>query len=606
VPSFITKEDGETRIKSTGTIRTVQLLYGQGHTHHNVRGLLTAEDASEIVLKSWRTKVLAGERPSAVGNRKSMLASMASDSFAVWDRDGQCYETLVDFSNAHQLFKYATLGDPFMNIFAPRVAEALDSMLSQGDCNIMFVAIMMFDFATRALSAVLFNAFTTYAVRTKHESFDTLGGLAETLLVLVSLSLLRELSQLVGTIRSEQPWWTYFLSGWNLTSLVLSATTIFCVLNFNSYKEDLELPDFNFDVVLAFTSFLYWVQLLEVVRYLHKSFSVLIYAMFESAKAMAPFLIIMCVFVVAFGTMFWILLHDTFPDDGRDAPFEDVGHSFLYTFLMVLGGFQIGWFMEKSPIALPVFLIFMLAMIIVALNVLIAIVSEAYEGAVTQGDMLFCVTRFEMLAEMYHTAGWLSRTSRSSRRPIVAFQVAFVVFVIVLTLPFSLPALAYRAWTGVAPWSAFNIGEVPETLMEGDSSGWSGRINFLKKELMTNTHSVIARIERLEKEKFDIIFGEHNALVEQNKVTRTRLDRVSKKLDKMTGGQDEVKTMVSDVAYAVRQLTSSSAINVGPSGSVRRSNSAEGHQPNRQNQRRTTYSMNRRFLDTGAASGFSL
>ena len=115
-----------------------------------------------------------------------------------------------------------------------------------------------------------------------------------------------------------------------------------------------------------------------------------------------------------FSIMFFILHADDTDaiDDGdqmdwdlNDArPFHSPFFSFLSVYQMIFGEFQVSWYEAESKgltaCSVALFVIFMFFVVVVMLNVLIAIVSDSYDFALTRAEKLFLRARLVLVAEL--------------------------------------------------------------------------------------------------------------------------------------------------------------------------------------------------------------
>jgi len=125
-------------------------------------------------------------------------------------------------------------------------------------------------------------------------------------------------------------------------------------------------------------------------------------------------MIVLIVVLGMFAIMFFILHADDTDeiDDGdqmdwdlSDArPFHSPFFSFLSVFQMIFGEFQVVWYQAESKgltaCSVILFILFMFFVVVVMLNVLIAIVSDSYDFALTRSEKLFLRARLVLVAEL--------------------------------------------------------------------------------------------------------------------------------------------------------------------------------------------------------------
>jgi hypothetical protein len=126
------------------------------------------------------------------------------------------------------------------------------------------------------------------------------------------------------------------------------------------------------------------------------------------------FMLVLLVVLGMFSIMFFILHADDshLADDGdqldwnlADArPFHSPFFSFLSVYQMIMGQFEVEWYQAESPgltaCSVLLFLVFMFFVVVVMLNVLIAIVSDSYDYALTRSEKLFLRARLVLVAEL--------------------------------------------------------------------------------------------------------------------------------------------------------------------------------------------------------------
>merc|ERR1711998_428232 len=118
---------------------------------------------------------------------------------------------------------------------------------------------------------------------------------------------------------------------------------------------------------------------------------------------MQSFLVVLVTVMVGFGVPFFMLIsNDTLSlhDDDPDNPFGSFGETMLTMFNMgMLGDFDRDVFGDDI-VAVALFVCFIILVVIMMLNVLIAIVSDSYENAMVRSRQLFLRSRLELAAEL--------------------------------------------------------------------------------------------------------------------------------------------------------------------------------------------------------------
>jgi hypothetical protein len=86
-------------------------------------------------------------------------------------------------------------------------------------------------------------------------------------------------------------------------------------------------------------------------------------------------------------------------------PFHSPSYSIMTCYMMIMGLFERDWYEVDgstylSGFSVLLFFIFMFFVVIVMLNVLIAVVSDSYDFAMTKAKQLFLITRLVLVAEL--------------------------------------------------------------------------------------------------------------------------------------------------------------------------------------------------------------
>lgn len=196
--------------------------------------------------------------------------------------------------------------------------------------------------------------------------------------------------------------------GWDMFDLA-TAVLIFAVCAM-ARSEALRLGD-TFLVVATLACGCSWVKLLRYVAGLQMKFALYIQAISHITVALRSFLFLLTIVLGMFGNMFYIIMmvprSEQSGDDGDDGPFERVDESFLSLFQMVLGAYEREWFVKGasarsglSVFAVLLFVVYMGLVFVIMLNVLIAVVCDNYDFAMSKAHELFLRSRLALVADL--------------------------------------------------------------------------------------------------------------------------------------------------------------------------------------------------------------
>jgi hypothetical protein len=207
------------------------------------------------------------------------------------------------------------------------------------------------------------------------------------------------------------------------------------------------------DALVGATIVALWFKLLGIVRGFGRKFATFVIMLKFVVHDVKEFLIVMMIILLAFGEAFYILFlyrgldNDESGHDNDDA-FGSLSLSIYSIFNMMLGQYDDDTFL-RNPEAVVLFFAFMILVVIVMLNVLIAIVSDSYDVAMVKGNELYHFAQFEIIMEL---------------QPVVrTFKALF------------LPAKSSARQSHESTYHSVIKQKIKESL-EIDSSGDSGRI----------------------------------------------------------------------------------------------------------------------------------
>lgn len=124
--------------------------------------------------------------------------------------------------------------------------------------------------------------------------------------------------------------------------------------------------------------FLYFFRIFEPTAYLIRMIVTVI-------ASMQYFFLVLAVTIIGFGNAFLVIALGNTPTDGDDNPrfIDNFFNSMLFSYRMVLGDFDTTQFGEVGlPLLYFFFMTFTIFNMIVMLNLLIAIISDAYASVV--------------------------------------------------------------------------------------------------------------------------------------------------------------------------------------------------------------------------------
>lgn len=150
-------------------------------------------------------------------------------------------------------------------------------------------------------------------------------------------------------------------------------------------------------IVVAIVTLFMWLKFLYFFRIFDKT-SYLIRAVVEVVKTMRHFFLVLLFTIIAFGNAFLVLALGNETDEGKFI--TGYVDSLLFSYRMVLGDFDTGAFGDTAvPLVWIMFLIFTVFNIIVMLNLLIAVISDAYAAVAEQSEQAMYQERASMIAE---------------------------------------------------------------------------------------------------------------------------------------------------------------------------------------------------------------
>jgi len=202
----------------------------------------------------------------------------------------------------------------------------------------------------------------------------------------------------------------YFADTWNLIDI---ATSILCfIMVLLSVSGENMRRSETFRITASFTSVAIWLKFLGRLSAFNKGLATFVHSLSQIIVDCKEFMVVFIVIVFMFAHVFYLLLgplafnEDSDDDDIPATVFTDKWESILTSVLMSMGVFDRAWFNAEEDhgaftnLLVFYFFAFLFVVFIIMLNVLIAVVSDSYAFATTQAEMLFLVSRFELVAEL--------------------------------------------------------------------------------------------------------------------------------------------------------------------------------------------------------------
>ena len=134
-------------------------------------------------------------------------------------------------------------------------------------------------------------------------------------------------------------------------------------------------------VPLSLCLFLKWLGLFHFLQ-AFSSTGALIRMVFQIILDMRYFLLLLLIALLAAGSAFYALLHNSDPGDDVSNPFRGAGHALFFMFnMLLLGDFDTDSFVfgEYRVLVQLLFALVMMFTLIILLNLLIALMSDSYE-----------------------------------------------------------------------------------------------------------------------------------------------------------------------------------------------------------------------------------
>ena len=173
--------------------------------------------------------------------------------------------------------------------------------------------------------------------------------------------------------------WIWLWSRWNVVDLFSSVVTTFILpmIHFTATNEDRSQRE---SLLAAITLVVLWWKMLYFGQ-ATRTTGPLVIAIFEIVKDIAFFIVTILLIQLGFGVAFFMVFqHNLDNEDLRDS-FGTLSRSLFTTFGMMVGQFNLELFFETHhfAVALTMFLVYMVAVVIVLLNLLISVMGDSYD-----------------------------------------------------------------------------------------------------------------------------------------------------------------------------------------------------------------------------------
>ena len=205
--------------------------------------------------------------------------------------------------------------------------------------------------------------------------------------------------------------------GWNICTLITLGLSV-SVLVLGAFGPDSRTsPQFTF--IAASGAFFVWTRVLGFLRILNMKFATFVLSLFQILRDIASFCVVLVIWILAFASVLYVVYCSADPDSAAsDQPFQTVGDTLFTMYRVMLGDYSDEWsdaFESKasSQYTKIVFVVYMFLGTIVMLNVLIAVVSDSYDGAIARARGLFLRARLQFVAEMDATFALTAATYAS-------------------------------------------------------------------------------------------------------------------------------------------------------------------------------------------------
>jgi len=168
------------------------------------------------------------------------------------------------------------------------------------------------------------------------------------------------------------------------------------------YKHD--GPGFNFDHIASLGALLLWMKFISMVRALNKRIATFVLMLNTIFLDLKSFLFVLTSVMVMFGHSLFLILgqqqlnYDEGGDEEEDQNFATIWYTARTLWSIVLGNYETSDFPDLYTNIVAI--VYTMIVVVVMLNVLIAIVGDSYDNAMSRSDELFWRARLELVAEI--------------------------------------------------------------------------------------------------------------------------------------------------------------------------------------------------------------
>lgn len=307
----------------------------------------------------------------------------------------------ADFLSAIQtlpewLRDIAVISGHIQDILNHKIVQRFPTMILILDLLFLILVIVLFELTTGATIDYLFTDDESKKAKESQIIFTMVCG---------GYFLLRELVQMIALLAMGSfGSWLWDMENW------LDVAVIFLIFYFGGVMMTSE-PLISKEVFrsgTALTKGILWMSVISFLKSTQVEFSVFVSGVFYVVQRLAAFLLALCVILLMFAQMFYIVYAETIwcacgeaNPDANPFPHCTFQNSLLKVYTMLMG--EIGNEMRYStlPVAQLLYVAFAFLVVILLSNVLIAIVTDSY-GVIKneRAAMVFWSNRLDFVAEM--------------------------------------------------------------------------------------------------------------------------------------------------------------------------------------------------------------
>jgi len=344
----------------------------------------------------WIVEGLAGR----LGKRNGIVCYMVEASSV--DKEDILTEAFASLPNLFPAMLQLPALTQEAAVSTPLFTKVMDMKLAERPAA---VAIVCTDIVLVALLLGLYLA----SCGDIHELYTSIPSVKLTFVTLLNLYFfLRELYQMktMTSLGMSEEYWTNW---WNINDMLGSICTYIAVGIAGGSDVDVRTGSF-YKAFAAITSVFLWLKLLSTIKVLNIKLATFVYSLNLILRDLSEFVLVMSIVLLMFSFMFTMINADG-SSEGLDfnlsdlRPFHSPSYSIMSCYMMIMGLLERDWFEVDgaaglTALSVALFFIFMFFVVIVMLNVLIAVVSDSYDFAMTKAKQLFLRTRLVLVAEL--------------------------------------------------------------------------------------------------------------------------------------------------------------------------------------------------------------